>query len=38
VEHEAGRDRARLLQRRLLVGIALATLLTWAIVIAELER
>jgi len=38
VEHEAGRDRARLVQRRLLVWIALATLLTWAIVIAELER
>ena len=38
VEHEAGRDRARLLQRRLLIWIALATLLTWAIVIADLER
>jgi hypothetical protein len=34
----AGRDRARLLQRRLLIGIALATLLTWALVIADLER
>jgi len=38
VEHEAGRDRARLAQRRLLVWIALATVLTWAIVIADLER
>ena len=34
----AGRDRAWLLQRRLLVWIALATLLTWAVVIADLER
>jgi len=38
VEHEVVRDGARLLQRRLLVWIALATLLTWGIVIADLER
>jgi hypothetical protein len=34
----AERDRTRLFQRRLLAWIALATLLTWAIVIADLER
>ena len=35
---EPGRDGARLLRRRLLVSIALATVLTSAVVIADLER
>lgn len=41
VEHEvlpAGRERTRRLRRRLLVWILLATLLTWGIVIADLQR